>query len=87
MEDPIIIITRKAEKKEPSEEEQKAAIERYNNVMKYIIRRCNLMLEESALYHSLRFKKSCSFLSRYITNEQRKSEDTSITEDDIQEVR
>ena len=38
--DPIhAIITRKAEKKEPSEDEQKAAIERYNNVMKYIIRR------------------------------------------------
>ena len=35
----LIIITRKAEKKEPSEDEQKAAIERYNNVMKYIIRR------------------------------------------------
>ena len=45
----------------PTEEEKAAAIERYNGVMKYIIR-------------------------RYITNEQRKSEDTSITEDDIQEV-
>ena len=30
---------RKAEKKETTEEEQKAASDRYNNVMKYIIRR------------------------------------------------
>ena len=37
-----MMITRKAEKKDPSEEEQKAAVERYNNVMKYIIRRWNL---------------------------------------------
>ena len=45
-----------------TEDEKTDAETRYNNVMKYIIR-------------------------RYITNEQRKSEDFSITEDDINEVR
>ena len=38
----ILMMIRKAEKKETSEEDQKAAIERYNNVMKYIIRRWRL---------------------------------------------
>merc|ERR1712098_937113 len=56
------MLCRKTEKKEPTEEEKDAANVRYNNVMKYIIR-------------------------RYITHEQRKSEDFSITEDDINEVR
>ena len=57
-----ILCCRKGAHKTFTDDERKEAETRYNNVMRFIIR-------------------------RYITNEQRKSEDFSITEDDINEVR
>eukprot|EP00090_Calanus_glacialis_P035354 TRINITY_DN60378_c0_g1_i1.p1 TRINITY_DN60378_c0_g1~~TRINITY_DN60378_c0_g1_i1.p1 ORF type:complete len:1252 (+),score=238.87 TRINITY_DN60378_c0_g1_i1:183-3758(+) len=57
-----ILCCKKSIKREFNDADREDAITRYNNVMKYIIR-------------------------RYVTHEQRKSEDFSITEDDIQEVR